>query len=392
VNKTVREMLLVCTLLTFVSACSLEKDTKDMKKTTEDMKKSTDEMKKSTDEMKKSTDELKVTTLHMDETEDSIANSTSVLLHDAMMLGTDDKLNNYLNVLYGNSDSDKKDHGNSDEIADMKAAEGAIGAMYFQRWTGSGDTKTLVDLDVMFYLHLKTLLGRVHDHKPFEPNYNPAISPDAFWIGDASLGAFLDFQMDDYTAALEQHDLKNFSLYDVMVESLRNRAKTKRTERLKQAAKAILYFQPESIYLMQLRHNYLPMMVVGEMTKFQKDNLFGRLWDMLFGMSQSITLPTAGDDGNSKNVVQLARWSIFLKGALQTRLDLTAMGINPVYNNQFAVAVGAVNFNQDQILAQPLSTLSDEGQRALHDFTQLYTQVQQQSTEATLPMAHPNYK
>ena len=114
--------------------------------------------------------------------------------------------------------------------------------------------------------------------------------------------------------------------------------------------------------MMQLRHNYLPMMVAASLTDFKDRGLFGREEMWRAGVKVNLS---------RFNAEQLREWSRWLKAARQTREELRRMDIEPEYNKDFAQILQNIDFGQKAVLELPAAQLTGL-QKLQREFAELY--------------------
>src|SRR5690606_13653238 len=108
-----------------------------------------------------------------------------------------------------------------------------------------------------------------------------------------------------------------------LIVALKQRDRFTREEILPQAVAKVLQWKQEAIYLLQLRHNYLPVLVVSRMTDIQDEGGLGRLWRLgksWIGVRQQVDL-----DGFDPE--ELREWTLWLERATETREFLAALNI-----------------------------------------------------------------
>ncbi|HMN67946.1 MAG TPA: hypothetical protein PKC28_05345 [Bdellovibrionales bacterium] len=314
------------------------------------LKESAEEMKRTSNEIKDHSNHLAVRT---DDLERELSKKES---HDMLM--------KQFNVLFGEAESAPPP---KDNLAYLLTAAGtAIESMLFQYWKGDFNEDVAI-LDMRFRLAAEAFFGRVTDHIPYD--FSAALCavcrPDNDYLAVAALGAYLDKLDDNYERSLRERKLPRLSFYDVIVEALRNRESGERVEILPRTAAMVLQWRREATALLQLRHNILPMMALGRITDLQDRGFFGQAWMWLFGQTVSL------DKGDREMLKEATVW---LRKAEQTRADLRAMGIEPVYNSQFRDLIAGVDFGQAEILASG-AKVSKEAR----DFAETFARVLNES-------------
>lgn len=323
-------------------------------------------LKKDADHMKSSMDEMKAATHQIQADSKRLGDSTDNLQHEVTFKESAYMMETNLRFMWGEdqvSGNLTADQTSVTEPDILLYAGIVIKSMWSQFWTGENAESTQ-SLDERMETSAEILMVRIKSHTPSDYQID-VMNPDVSYKGVASLGAKLDFTRYEFTRALAKKNLAPFTLYDVMVGALKNRDAMTREELLPLTTAKILQFQNEAIYLLQLRQNYLPMMVLTSMTSFKDLGTIGRLGMVVF--SHSIDL-------NRFGVEQLKEWTLWLKAARQTRQDLRDMGIEPEYNTIFGSLLSKLNFGQFEILKLAPETLTGK-QKLQYEFSQLYTEL-----------------
>jgi hypothetical protein len=249
-------------------------------------------------------------------------------------------------------------------------------SMYFQFWEGKQD-EDIPELDKRLEIGAELLFDRLFKHIPRNARVD-VLRPDSSYKGIAALGAKLDMVDERYERGLVRRGLPHMTFYDYVVQALRNRNAITREEILPRAAAKILQWEPEATYMLQLRHNIFPVMVMARITDFQDRKDLRRLW--MWWRGQKVDISNA-------NPEQLKEWTVWLNKALKTRKDLREIGIEPEYNKMLMDLVAGVDFGQDEIIA---NTRPNARQMLLRDFAVAYKRVVNEArpkAEASLPQA-----
>lgn len=252
-------------------------------------------------------------------------------------------------------DGSSEDGLNSDPDL-VEYSKSAIQSLLFQFWKADY-ADTVATLDDRFALHVDVFFARLN--KPIEHKYDVNIlNPKRGYKGVGMLGAFLDTMRPEYEDALKKAGLPRLSLYDVIVLALKNRDGGEKTLLPKTQAK-VLQWKQEAVHVLQMRHNFLPVLVLGRITNMQDDyfdwKVFGfrsptlaKFWLMLKGYSFNL------NDTNSQMKIddeQLVLWTEWLNAALETRQTLRDLGFETQYNSAFGSLIKKVDFDQTRILS-----------------------------------------
>lgn len=226
-------------------------------------------------------------------------------------------------------------------------ATAAIKSLLFQFWKGDFHD-SLSALDDRYELSADIFFVRLSKYIPRDLEVDRWM-PDRPYKAIAALGARLDEVRPEYLAALSRQGLSNLSFYDVIMTALKNRSAYTREEILPKTTAKILQWEQEAIYVMQLRHNFLPLMALTRASDMQDRGDFGKAVMMVTG--QKIDL-------SEKNPEQLREWTRWLRKALQTRADLKAAGIEPKSNAVMRMLLKSADFSSESkdlsLLKRPL--------------------------------------
>lgn len=330
-------------------------------------------------EIKKTADDMKKTTRRVEASSKHLEKSTADLRDDMTYDRSDAVMTERLEKLFGERAADNLGpvtatyeffFGLKDEADLCKAAEVTVLAMWWQFWRGDY-SDTIEELDSRFALTLKSMFATLFKHVPRDGNVDPWWPrPDRSYRGVAALGTSLDAVSKRFKDALATKGIPETVFYDLIVEALRNRRSTVRNERFPKAAAEVLNWEQEAIYLLQLRQNALPYMVVTRMTDLLERGDARRFWMSITGQDVNLSLA---------NPQKLKEWTIWLERAAKTRADLKSIGIEPQYNSMIAKIVGRVNFGQKAILARGPALVSDERAQLEARFARTYVNVSNQA-------------
>lgn len=327
-----------------LSACSLEKNTKEMKGQTDQIARQSTLLAKRTQDMERE------------------------LVNQSLLISKQN-----LDDLFGISPINPNYNVNyePDMLGDAKTT---ILSMPFQMWKGDY-ADDLAELDHRLDLALELMFDKSTAHIPRDFKVNVGLLKiDRSYKAVASLGAKLSVMDPTYVKALAAHGYPNLSLYDVIVMALKNRNQPARTELLPHACAQVLNWMQEAIYMLQLRQNYIPLLVMGRMTSFQDQGDIHRAFDVKTGKLQKVDLNTFAPQ-------QLTTWIEWLEMARQTRQDLKDMGIEPQYNTTLAAFLKSTDFNQKEIAGMTDQEISAQGADRVEilqiqrHFAQLFTQI-----------------
>ena len=258
------------------------------------------------------------------------------------------------------------------------SAGSAIESLLFQLWKGDYG-QDLLDLDLRFKFSAEILFVKAMHYIPRDFDVDVIPAKAGPFEAVASLGSKLDRMSEEFSANLRRHNMPRVSLYDVIVTALQNRHATERHELFPRATDMILQYHSEAIYLLQLRHNFLPMMVLGRMGTLADRSSFSRLFMMKGWLLGDNRFGTTIDlNARDFPIPALTEWTTWLLKASSTRAALRAMGIEPQYNSKFSGILKQIDFGQKglrQLVPSQISAL----ERAQRDLAEAFTAVVQES-------------
>jgi hypothetical protein len=329
----------------FTVSCSIQRDFDETKKTTKEMSEQTKQLKEYSEHLSKRTDDLE-------------AELTTKEAYAMVTLNLDNLFN--------------PDTSESDQLL---FAGAAVYSMLFQYWKGDYN-EDLANLDARFALHIEVLMARSLRYIPRTFDINPTLGPNHEYKAIAALGAKLDQMNPAYQRALVKNGLPNWTLLNVMLEALKNRGAMVRTEMLPNASAMVLKYKREVEYMLQLRHNYLPVMVVARMTELSDQNVAERLLGTVTGYNVDLGIDNPKGSA-SVDPEQLKEWTSWLKSAVALRKELKEMGIQPQINTTLTKLLRSVNFGKNRLMnlsgnLTPQQELARDFAKAYHEALQAY--------------------
>lgn len=206
----------------------------------------------------------------------------------------------------------------------QKMAEALLffASLPFQQWRGEGtDTPQLRDklLNDSVSLFLNQIQSRVSDSLPVEVRF-----PSDDWLTLANLSVAMSYLSSTQIQHGEEHHFKPISIYDLLVEALKLKARYEAGEVLPEWVGTILDQEQTAIYLMQLRHNYFPIVMAAKVSRLEEKSLWGYLnWNYFRHTSMNKPLEVDLSSMNSKQVAKMMDWLAKIE---RTRTDLMALG------------------------------------------------------------------
>ncbi len=254
----------------------------------------------------------------------------------------------------------------------LNKAETAMRSMLLQFWKGDFFEYSVESLDAEFQLAMSNNFSRVADYVPRDYDVN-VFMPTRAYKGIAALAARMEQMQPSFVESLRKRGLPdNLSVYEVVAQALQDRDAVTQTGLLPKTKNEILKWKGEAVYLLQMRHNYLPMMVLSRASSFGGQGNLGRVTKSFTGQVVNLNDP---DPAKSASPAQLKEWTHWLKLAQETRARLRAIGIEPKYNAVFGAMLRTPDFGQKQLLALPPAEVNTDLKRLQVEFARAYTQV-----------------
>lgn len=332
-----------------LSACGLKQTADEMKSSTDEIRDNSrqmPQMREDTGHLAKRTDDLEYEGTY-DRTTTVMQENMSQLWRENLPLGKSYVLPN----------------GESDQLV---YAGVTVKSMWFQFWKGDY-RETIADLDQRLDEGTRILFTRAMTHTPADGHVGGLLGyvPDYSWTGVAALGASLDYVSDRYKEAALKAGIKNYTYYDVVMQALRIRNGSTEATPFPRTVKRLRSYGKIVEYMVQLRHNFLPVMVACFLTDFKDQWMPGRAISTFWGQKASLA---------HVDSAQLEEWTMWLRNAKQTRMDLRAAGIEPKFNPLLRRMLKNVDFGQARLLAQPFDRLGPV-ERAQAEFAAAYADV-----------------
>lgn len=344
-----RSLAVLFTLTAALSACSVIEDSKEMKDTLGDLNRKGDQLAKRISDVEVEATFERSYTKFIEETE----------------------------RLFGENEKGRDSTADRGYDPDMVVyAKAAIQSLLFQFWKGDY-SDTVAALDDRFTLHVDVFFARVNKHIPRDFGVN-VMFPDRSYKGVGTLGAFLETVRPEYSEAVARAGLPPMSLYDVVVRALKGRDGNLSEGVLPQTHAKVLEWQQEAVYVLQLRQNFLPMLVLARMTDLQDRSDMGLFTKSKLGMmvwGHTVNLDHTNPQLRISNE-QLLLWTEWLNNAAKTRQDLREAGFKPEFNTTMGKLLRAVDFGQKKILSQDAAAVAASRRgRIVRDFAEAYERV-----------------
>ena len=276
--------------------CSVKNDMDNMRQTTKKMKKTTDKMSESTDKIQELTEEM----FHGAREFISLTNG-------------DVTLNSVL-----------ESEGVSKKI--VKASYFFAG-MEFQLWTGKNkDTaefrEELIKKDVTTFFWLIDDMVK-DDYDIQTPSVSKFWGTEKYdnWINLSVLAAAMS-KVNNKQIKATATVYPILSFYDIIVESLKAKKDYEAGLEVPSYVEEVLAYEDVAIYLLQLRHNFLPFILASKMSNFE-DSMLDSLYKIYFEWEA---------DPSSFNKAEHKKFLSIIDRCITTRVDLEAIGVELQYN------------------------------------------------------------
>jgi hypothetical protein len=328
-------------------------------------------------EVQKTANDMKHTTRRVEDSSKHLEKRTDDLHNDMTYKESDETMTKRLAMIFGDTAEENVGvvqnawnyfFGLSNEPDLFKFAGVTMLAMHWQFWKGDYNDN-MKELDSRMYWAAESLFLGTFKHTPRDGDVD-VFRPDRSFRGVAALGAKLDMVSDRMHDVLSAHGLPDSVFYDMIVTALRNRNSFTRTEQFPRATEKVLQWEPEATYMLQLRHNIYPVMVVTRITDFVERGDVRRLLMAKTGQKVDI---------KKFNPEMLKEWTSWLEKASKTRADLLSAKIEPQYNRMLADIVAGVDFGQKEILARAPGLIADERGQLEYRFARAYQKAVSES-------------
>lgn len=295
------------------------------------------------EEMKATTEHMKQTTDKMADTSDHMANRMDQMKTGSTFFGFEE----LIQLVFGENENPGATPGGNNEGRMALYAGAAVRALDFQFWSASRG-QTVASLDHDMSESVQSFFLRTTNYIKSTGQVNVWV-PDRNFKGLGSLGAMLDETDSKFKKATERAGLGKLNLYELIVRALGQRSDVKAGDPLSKSVETVLKWKHEAVHFLQMRHIYLPMLVVTRMSDFPDRGNMSRLWLSLQG--QEIDLSKFEDQA-------LREWIKWLDKAQETRQTLTDLGYDLSYNRQILRMQKAFTFKQQNVVGALENSLS----------------------------------
>lgn len=337
-------------------------------------------------EIKKTADDMKRTTRRVEDSSKHLEKRTDDLHNDMTYKESDETMTKRLAMIFGDTAEDNVGvlqnawnyfFGLSNEPDLFKFAGVTMLSMHWQFWKGDYNDN-MKELDSRMYWAVESLFLGTFKHTPRDGDVD-VLRPDRSFRGVAALGSKLDMVSDRMHDVLSARGMPDSIFYDMIVRALRTRGKIGRDEQFPRAVDKVQQWEKEATYMLQLRHNIYPVMVVTRLTDIVERGDLGRLWMAKAGYKVSSAELAA------LNPATLRELTVWLDKASATRRHLYEASITPRYNRMLADIVAGVDFGQKEILARGVVNDADERAKLLYNFAAAYDRVVKESARPVHP-------
>ena len=148
----------------------------------------------------------------------------------------------------------------------------------FQHWGNHwGDDEVM--REVLIDKGLKAFFVQTHDmfnyatRTPFGYTFsvNPLLPPNNTWRSLAALSYAIGLNDELHVKNGLERNFKPLSFYDLITMALRMKYKPQKGEKIPAWTKKVYRFEENATHLLQLRHNFLALMVLGHVDNFDKN-------------------------------------------------------------------------------------------------------------------------
>ncbi len=351
--------LTLAILIVLLAGCSVQKTSEDIRDTSKEIRDTSKEIRDTSKEISENSRDIRSRSEHL-------ANRTDDVEYE-LLDGTSFQIfNQMIELLFGGPAANPRSpdaHLNS-EPDYLFAAGGVMQSASFQYWKGDYRSD-LNALDEAFRHTAEILFDRSVKHVPRDFAVD-IWRPNRSYLAIGSMGVMLDKVTPHFEATLREHKVDPVNMYEIVLTALRGRDQETPPGPYPRSYEQILLFRQEAIYMLQLRHNFLPMVLLGRITDLQDRSTAQRLL-MFLGVVPKINLRAS-----DFTIVELEKFTRSLKKVTATRQALREMGITPLYNAIYAGILHNMDLGRSELLAAPGDSPLE---RARYDFAEAYRAV-----------------
>lgn len=239
-----KQIFLLSGLVFFLIHCSQKQDMDEVKQLTKDIKETTDTMGRSTEQLK-------------DHTGDFYQDSREIIS------SLNQKIS-FSQVLSAQQTSQK-----------LQIAKQYFASMEFQLWRGPLQ-ESVEGREMLLTKAVNDFFAEVSSFIQGEmPIDTPLLPPQTPWWGKgferwhnlSTLSVAMSAVNETQLQMAFQHSIPAYSLYDIIKEALLLREDYAQGKKTPSYVEAVLRYESEAIYLLQLRHNFYPLILVNQLRK-----------------------------------------------------------------------------------------------------------------------------
>lgn len=399
-----KQFVLVAVIAAMVGGCSLKKTAEDTAATTKEMNEKMTKMNKNTEEVKETSEDLKdltsdlSTNMTWDASYDKVVMSMNWLFQQGPYQKHRRSILEWLRDTALTKVTDAKIE--NEEPDQMVAASATILAMWFQSWNGKLDEDGIAELDERMEKGVDLLFTRTFTHAGASKKVDVVLVDWTKYNGVAALGARLEENSPQFKRVFKRLKQTPPNFYDLAINALKQRKLVKPESKFPLTTERILQRRAEVTYMLQLRHNILPLMVVARMSNIQDLGNLGRLrmsgkldfildmipdWPVINRAKRDRTPISLSEFGPA----EFREWTGWLKAASETRRALAEMGIQPEYNGIYRDIIANVDFGQRELLAAEPS--ADPYHQVVREFAEAFQNAASEAfMEPNAPLAGAN--
>ena len=314
-------------------SCSVQRDMKHMlnstdhvDQTTKDMRQSTDEVKQATQDMKKSTDQMVQTTSDLSKKTDDMKKATDDLYNDLRQA----------DALRARTDSLSLMEKEGNQIVKINHAAHYFMAFEFQLWKGRGQDSP-EKLDALRRDAINEFMRVIQGYI----SQSRSLSPLGMDSNSKNLNAMVAAMHSVNSNAIGTIKEDGNGVMGLLKEGLKAKAdleagKLALTD-LPEYKKSVLEFEDDVTYLLQLRMNFLPAMVISQIGAPEGKQL------NLLTQAKILLTPWTPYVG-SRNIAQLDQCQSIMGAAQKVRAFLTTINVTPRYDDLLMHVLGNMRF------------------------------------------------
>jgi hypothetical protein len=266
--------------------------------------------------LKEDLDETQATTKRMEATTRGMADTTTTMYSGARSAFGLTMAKEALDKLFETSDTQ----------AMLDYAITFFGALPFQEWQGRGRDSQEVREELyngavkLFFSSIQRL---VDDSYPVNPKI-----PSKNWLRLSALSVAMSYISDDQKVLARDYKFEARSVYDLIVEGLQRKNEFTNSDNAPEWITSILRSEDIALYMLQLRHNYFPLVIASRLSAIED-----KTWGLPLNYLTQTTFWNWKVDLDRLNYAQVEQILEWLEKIDHTRVVLVNLGEKVQFNS-----------------------------------------------------------